>query len=88
MSTILPLSKHLQEQFNNYSITELITINNDIVDRDGWGTSRSTFRHAILTALVKKGIDLSPIISREDGFSSIQIVKLRLENNVLIPLRQ
>ncbi len=88
MSTVLHLSTHLQEQFSNYSIPELITINNDIVESDGWGASRSTFRNAILKALAKKGIDLSPIISKEDGFSSIQIVKVRLENNVLIPLRQ
>ncbi|KGE16085.1 5-oxoprolinase [Sphingobacterium deserti] len=87
MSTILHLSTHLQEQFNNYSIPELITFNNDIVESDGWGTTRSTFRNAILKALAKKGIDLSPIISKEDGFSSIQIVKVRLENNALVPLR-
>ncbi|TDS07583.1 5-oxoprolinase [Sphingobacterium paludis] len=86
MSTAFHLSAHLQEQFNNYSIPELITFNNDIVESKGWGASRSTFRNAILKALAKKGIDLSPIISKEDGFSSIQIVKVRLENNALVPL--
>ncbi|WDF70248.1 5-oxoprolinase [Sphingobacterium oryzagri] len=87
MSTAIQLSSHLQEQFSRYSIPELITFNNDIVENRGWGTSRSTFRNAILKALAKKGIDLSPIISKEDGFSVIQIVKVRLENNSLVPLR-
>lgn len=87
MSTAIQLSSHLQDRFSNYSIPELITFNNDIVENKGWGTSRSTFRHAILKALAKKGIDLSAIISKEDGFSIIQIVKVRLENNALVPLR-
>ncbi|WP_437917651.1 5-oxoprolinase [Sphingobacterium sp. LRF_L2] len=86
MSTTSQLSTHLLEQFNHYSISELITFNNDIVENKGWGPSRSTFRHAVLKALAKKGIDLSPIISKEDGFSVIQIVKVRLEDNILVPI--
>ncbi|HLS95640.1 hypothetical protein BC792_10485 [Sphingobacterium allocomposti] len=86
MSTTTRLSQHLQEQFNNYSVPELITFNNDIVENKVWGATRSTFRNAILKALARKGIDLSPIISKEDGFSVIQIVKVKLENNALIPL--
>jgi len=80
-----PLASHLSEQFNRYSIHELITINNDIVENEIWGAQRPIFRNAVLTALAKKGIDLSPIISKEDGFSVIQIVKVKLENNSLIP---
>lgn len=86
MSTTNQLSSHLQEQFNHYTVNELITINNDIVENKVWGTSRSTFRNAVLKALAQKGIDLSPILSKEDGFTVIQIVKVKLENNSLIPV--
>ncbi|MFD1770699.1 5-oxoprolinase [Sphingobacterium suaedae] len=86
MSTAIQLPQHVLDQFHTYSVSELITFNNDIVENRGWGASRSTFRNAILKALAKKGIDLSPIISKEDGFSVIQIVKVKLENNALIPL--
>ncbi|NQD70570.1 5-oxoprolinase [Sphingobacterium shayense] len=87
MSTTIQLSRHLLEQFTSYSISELIMLNNDIVETRGWGTDRSTFRNAILRTLVNKGIDISPIITKEDGFSSIQIVKVKIENNVLLPAR-
>ncbi len=86
MSTPIQFSQHLLEQFHRYSVSELITFNNDIVENKGWGASRSIFRNAILKALSKKGIDLSPIISKEDGFSIIQIVKVKLEDNTLIPV--
>lgn len=86
MSTSKQFAKHLLEQFTCYSIPELITFNNDMVENKVWGTSRSTFRNAVLKALAKKGIDLSPIISKEDGFSVIQLVKIKLENNSVIPL--
>ncbi len=85
MSTTIQFSHHLLEQFTSYSVSELIILNNDIVENRGWGTERSTFRNAILKALVKKGIDISPIITKEDGFSSIQIVKVKIENNTLLP---
>ena len=75
MSTTIQFSHHLLEQFTSYSVSELIILNNDIVENRGWGTERSTFRNAILKALVTK----------EDGFSSIQIVKVKIENNTLLP---
>lgn len=86
MSTPIQLHQHLLAKFHSYSNSELIAFNNDIVERKGWGSSRSTFRSAILQALAKRGIDLSSIISKDDGFTSIQIVKVKLENNSLIPI--
>ncbi|SFS31185.1 hypothetical protein [Sphingobacterium wenxiniae] len=86
MSTPSSFSQFLVEQFYGYSTDELINLNNDIVENNVWGSSRSAFRNAVLKALSKRGIDLSPIISKEDGFSIIHIVKVRLENNVLIPV--
>ncbi len=86
MSTSKQFAQHLLEQFSCYSTAELITFNNDMVENHVWGESRATFRNAVLKALAKKGIDLSPIISKEDGFSVIQLVKIKLENNSIIPL--
>ncbi|MGO1244844.1 MAG: 5-oxoprolinase [Sphingobacterium sp.] len=85
MSPTVQLSHHLLEKFPTYSISELITLNNDIVENRGWGPDRSTFRNAILKALVDKGVDISPIISKEDGFTVIQVVKVKLEKNTLLP---
>lgn len=86
MSTSTHLANHLQDKFSNYSIHELITLNNDLVENGVWGSSRSTFRNAVLQALAKKGVNLSPIICKADGFSIIQIVKIELIENEVVPI--
>ena len=86
MSTTIQLYQHLVDKFSNYSTEELIQLNNDTVKSKGWGSTKSTFRTAILTAFRKRGIDLSNIISKEDGFTVIQSVPVRIEQNTLIPL--
>ncbi|MCT1526371.1 5-oxoprolinase [Sphingobacterium hotanense] len=85
MSNTKPLQQHLVEQFNNYSTQELVILNNDIV-KSNWGKSKSAFRSALLSALSKRGIDLSEIISKEDGITLIQRVAVRLEANRLIAI--
>ncbi|HMR17821.1 MAG TPA: 5-oxoprolinase [Sphingobacterium sp.] len=85
MATLNYLYNHLTESFNNYSTEELIELNNEIV-QSNWGSSRGTFRTAILNAFAKRGIDLSHIISKNDGFTSIKSVPVRLEKNTLIPI--
>lgn len=85
-NTTIHLYKHLIEKFSNYSIEELIQLNNETVKGQGWGTTKATFRTAIITAFSRKGIDLSQIISKEDGFTSVKSVPVRLEENKLIPL--
>ncbi|MCA5006310.1 5-oxoprolinase [Sphingobacterium bovistauri] len=86
MSNTIHLYQHLIEKFSNYSIEELIQLNNETVKGQGWGTTKATFRTAIITAFSRKGIDLSHIISKEDGFTSVKSVPVRLEDNTLIPL--
>ncbi|WP_312139529.1 5-oxoprolinase [Sphingobacterium sp.] len=85
MSNTKPLQQHLAEQFKNYSTQELVILNNDIV-KTNWGTSKSAFRTALLSALSKRGIDLSAIISKEDGITLIQRVAVRLEANRLVAI--
>ncbi|WKK60310.1 5-oxoprolinase [Sphingobacterium sp. BN32] len=85
MSNTKPLQQHLEEQFKNYSTQELVILNNDIV-KTNWGTSKSAFRTALLSALSKRGIDLSAIISKEDGITLIQRVAVRLEANRLVAI--
>jgi hypothetical protein len=82
------LYQHLLEKFSYYSINELIQLNNDTVTDKGWGSSKSTFRTALISTFSKRGIDLSNIISREDGFTSVQYVAVKLEDNTLIPIAQ
>lgn len=84
MATINYLYKHLTESFNNYSTEELIELNNEII-QSNWGSSRGTFRSAILNTFAKRGIDLSRIISKQDGFTSVHTVAVRLEGNMLVP---
>lgn len=86
MSTTIQLYQHLLDKFRSYSIEELIDLNNETVKGKGWGSSKSTFRTALLATFSKKGIDLSQIISKEDGFTSVKPVEVRLEENKLIPL--
>lgn len=84
MSNTKPLQQHLVEQFHHYSTNELVILNNDLV-RSNWGKNKTAFRTALLSTLSKRGIDLSAIISTEDGFTQIQRVPVRLSENRLIP---
>ncbi|MFZ4860590.1 5-oxoprolinase [Sphingobacterium sp. Mn56C] len=79
------LYQHLFDKFSSYSVEELIQFNNDTVNSEGWGSSKAAFRTAILAAFSRKGLDLSQIVSKEDGFTVVKYVSVRLENNVLIP---
>ncbi|MVZ67073.1 5-oxoprolinase [Sphingobacterium sp. DK4209] len=83
MSNTKSLQQHLAEQFHHYSTQELVVLNNDIVE-SYWGQSKSAFRSALLSALSRRGIDLSAIISKEDGITLIQRVAVKLEENRLI----
>ena len=82
------LYSHLLNQFIRYSTEELIELNNELVkSSEGWGKNRATFRTAVLTTLARKGLNLSPIISRDDGFTSIRIVPIKLEaDNTIVAL--
>ncbi len=80
------LYDHLINKFTTYSIEELIELNNETVKQGAWGANKGTFRTAIIAAFSRKGIDLSKIVCKEDGFTSIQSVAVRLEKNTLIPL--
>lgn len=86
MSNTIHLYQHLIEKFSDYSIEELIHLNNETLNNQGWGSAKATFRTAIITAFSRKGIDLSQIVSKEDGFTTIKSVPVRLEDNTLIPL--
>ena len=86
MSNTTHLYQHLIEKFNDYSIHELIQLNNETVKGHGWGSTKATFRTAIINAFARRGIDLSQIISKDDGFTSVKSVAVRLEDNTLIPL--
>ncbi len=85
MSTTIHLYQHLIEKFSAYSVEELIQLNNETVRSQGWGSAKATFRTAIIAAFSKKGLDLSHIVSKEDGFTTVLPVPVRLEHNVLVP---
>lgn len=85
MSTTKPLKEHLLEKFHHYSTQELVTLNNDLV-QSNWGTSKSAFRTALLGALSRRGIDLSEIIFKQDGYTQIQRVPVKIVENKLVPL--
>ncbi|GAA4516971.1 MULTISPECIES: hypothetical protein [Sphingobacterium] len=88
MSNNSKLFQHLVEKFSQYTTEELIRLNNETVDSNAWGSSRATFRTAIISALSRKGIDMSRIIEKQDGFTHIKSVPVKLQDNSLIPLRQ
>lgn len=86
MSTTRSFYQHLLEKFSAYSTEELIHLNNETVKSQGWGSSRATFRTAIIAAFSKKGIDLSHIVTKNDGFTSILSVPVKLVENTLVPI--
>ena len=86
MSINTKLYNHLLEKFSKYSIDELIYLNNETINNKKWGFTRPTFRTALITTFRRLGIDLSHIIIKDDGYTYILSVPVRLENNSLIPL--
>ncbi|GEM68624.1 hypothetical protein SMI01S_22300 [Sphingobacterium mizutaii NBRC 14946 = DSM 11724] len=84
-NTTKPLHQHLVEKFHHYSTNELVVLNNDLV-KSNWGANKTAFRTALISALSNRGIDLSAIISTEDGFTQIQSVPVKLSENKLIPI--
>ncbi|MFE7086536.1 5-oxoprolinase [Sphingobacterium spiritivorum] len=88
MSTPIQLYQDFLEIFQKYSVQELIEVNNQDLQEHGRPGSRGAFRTALLHAFSLRGLDLSRIVSKEDGFTSITISALRLENNVLIPINK
>ncbi|MGO3163561.1 MAG: 5-oxoprolinase [Sphingobacteriaceae bacterium] len=85
MSSTKPLQEHLLEKFHLYSTQELVTLNNDLV-QSNWGNNKTIFRTALLSTLSNRGIDLSEIICKQDGFTQIQQVPVKIEDNKLVPL--
>ena len=87
MQTPHELYQHLVQNFHHYSIKELVNLNNDLVRNTSWGTQKAAFRTAVLNSLARKGVNLSRIISHDDGFTTVQLVAVELgEDNTLIPL--
>ena len=85
MSNTKNLQQHLLEKFHHYSNKELVTLNNDLISSN-WGKNKTAFRTALISILSKRGIDLSAILTTEDGFTQIHQVMVKLEENRLIPL--
>lgn len=86
MHTPHELYQHLVHNFSNYSIKELVNLNNDLIQNTSWGTQKATFRTAVLNSLARKGVNLSRILSHDDGFTTVQLVPVELgEDNTLIP---
>ncbi len=87
MQTPHELYQHLVQNFHHYSIKELVNLNNDLVRNASWGSQKAAFRTAVLNSLARKGVNLSRIISHDDGFTTVQLVVVELgEDNTLIPL--
>jgi len=86
MSTAVQLYQDFLEIFQKYSIDQLIEVNNQDIQHQDWISSRGAFRSALLHTLSARGLDLSKIVVREDGFTSVRIAQLRLENNIVIPI--
>ncbi|MCL7986746.1 5-oxoprolinase [Sphingobacterium sp. lm-10] len=87
MQTPNELYQHLVQNFHHYSVKELVNLNNDLVRNKSWGTQKAAFRTAVLNSLARKGVDLSRIVSHDDGFTTIQLVPVELgDDNTLIPL--
>ncbi len=86
MTTSNPFYQHLLDSFISYSTEELIELNNETVKNNAWGSNKAAFRTAIISAFSRKGLDLSYIISKNDGFTSIKLTQVRLEQNTLVPI--
>ena len=77
--------------FQNQTIQQLVDEFNRLANSHGWTAERSYFSMALMNEIIRRGVDVSAIVERDDRSGqilSIRYVLVRLDeaSNSLVPL--
>ena len=80
-----------ENRFQNQTIQQLVDNFNQLANARGWTAERSYFSMALMNEIIRRGIDVSTIVKRDDRSGqllSVRYVLVRLDepSNSLVPL--
>ena len=80
-----------ENRFQNQTIQQLVDNFNQLANSHGWTTERSYFSMALMNEIIRRGIDVSTIVERDDRSGqllSVRYVIVRLDeaSSSLVPL--
>ena len=80
-----------ESRFQNQTIQQLVDEFNQLTNSHGWTAERSYFSMALMNEIIRRGIDVSAIVERDDRSGqllSVRYVLVRLDeaSSSLVPL--
>ena len=80
-----------ESRFQNQTIQQLVDEFNQLANSHGWTAERSYFSMALMNEIIRRGIDVSAIVERDDRSGqllSVRYVLVRLDeaSSSLVPL--
>ena len=80
-----------KNRFQNQTIQQLVDNFNQLANSQGWAAERSYFSMALINEIIRRGIDVSAIVERDDRSGqilSVRYVLVRLDeaSSSLVPL--
>lgn len=80
-----------ENRFQNQTIQQLVDNFNQLANSHGWAAERSYFSMALMNEIIRRGIDVSAIVERDDRSGqllSVRYVIVRLDeaSSSLVPL--
>ena len=80
-----------ENRFQNQTIQQLVNNFNQLANSHGWAAGRSYFSMALMNELIRRGIDVSTIVERDDRSGqllSVRYVIVRMDeaSSSLVPL--
>ena len=80
-----------ENRFQNQTIQQLADNFNQLANSHGWAAERSYFSMALINEIIRRGIDVSAIVERDDRSGqvlSVRYVMVRFDEvmNSLVPL--
>ena len=64
-----------ESRFQNQTIQQLVDEFNQLANSHGWAAERSYFSMALMNEIIRRGVDVSAIVKRDD--KSAQILSVR-----------
>ena len=80
-----------ENRFQNQTIQQLVDNFNQLANSHGWAAERSYFSMALINEIIRRGIDVSTIVERDDRSGqilSVRYVMVRFDGvtNSFVPL--
>ena len=64
-----------ESRFQNQTIQQLVNEYNQLANSHGWAAERSYFSMALMNEIIRRGIDVSAIVERDDRSGQILAVR-------------